>query len=141
MPKKTAHTSYPAGRTITDVAVLEQPELAAMYWDRSPVVLVLDDGSRLYVSRDEEGNGPGALVLEHRDDLEVVTSGSAPGLVGAAIVGTSHRSVRGWSNRPLVLELSGRCYLVPQSDEEGNDAGTWFGTNSRGDFSLSARRT
>ena len=49
------------GRTITAVRSLSPAELRAEMWDRSPIVLVLDDGTILLPSRDEEGNGPGAL--------------------------------------------------------------------------------
>ena len=31
------------------------------WWERSAIVLVLDDGTELVASRDDEGNGPGAL--------------------------------------------------------------------------------
>lgn len=30
-------------------------------WEPQATVLVLDDGTKLYASRDSEGNGPGAL--------------------------------------------------------------------------------
>ena len=30
-------------------------------WDSPPLVLVLSDGNKLYPSRDQEGNGPGAF--------------------------------------------------------------------------------
>ena len=53
------------GRTIRDVRRMTPDELAAEAWDAGPgdcpVALVLDDGTRLYPSRDPEGNGPGAL--------------------------------------------------------------------------------
>jgi hypothetical protein len=53
------------GRTIHEVRLMTVTELAAECWDASsgdcPVVLVLDDGTKLYASRDPEGNGPGAL--------------------------------------------------------------------------------
>jgi hypothetical protein len=55
----------PAGRTITGARPMTARELAAEGWTTgihgAPVVLVLDDGTRLYPSRDAEGNGPGAL--------------------------------------------------------------------------------
>ena len=53
------------GRTIEEVRPLTAHELAAEGWadwlESGAPVLVLDDGTRLYPSRDDEGNGPGAL--------------------------------------------------------------------------------
>ncbi len=30
-------------------------------WSRPAIVIVLDDGTKIYPSRDQEGNGPGAI--------------------------------------------------------------------------------
>lgn len=53
------------GRTIRDVRPMSPAELQAEGWDppawQHPVLLVLDDGTKLYASRDAEGNGPGTL--------------------------------------------------------------------------------
>ena len=53
------------GRTIRQVRRMTAAELHAEAWDAGPgdvpAVLVLDDGTKLYASRDPEGNGPGAL--------------------------------------------------------------------------------
>ena len=53
------------GRTITEVRRMTDGEKDREYWEEargeSAVVLVLDSGLILYPSRDEEGNGPGAL--------------------------------------------------------------------------------
>ena len=54
------------GRTIADVRQMTKKELEIEGWDVGagqlpPPVLVLDDGQRLYPSRDSEGNGCGAL--------------------------------------------------------------------------------
>lgn len=52
------------GRTIKAVRPMTARELASQGWEDDPhggIVLILDDGTRLYPSRDEEGNGPGAL--------------------------------------------------------------------------------
>jgi hypothetical protein len=44
-------------------------ELAGYAWggEEPAVVLELEDGSRLFASRDPEGNGPGALFFERKD--------------------------------------------------------------------------
>lgn len=53
------------GKRIVDVRLMTSGEMKSNGWDhcrnREPVVLVLDDGTLLFASADEEGNGPGAL--------------------------------------------------------------------------------
>ena len=53
------------GRTITEVRAMTDEEMLAQGWSRTihgnPPVLVLDDGTLLFPSKDEEGNGAGAL--------------------------------------------------------------------------------
>ena len=53
------------GRTIREFHRMRRAELNAEGWDAGPgdcpVVIVLDDGTKLYASRDPEGTGPGAL--------------------------------------------------------------------------------
>lgn len=51
------------GRRIAGVRKLTKAELKLEGWDwGSATALVLDDGTLLYASRDEEGNGPGMLL-------------------------------------------------------------------------------
>lgn len=54
-----------AGRTIKEARPMTKAELDAEGWEPTPydcpLVLVLDDGTKLYPSRDAEGNGPGVL--------------------------------------------------------------------------------
>lgn len=51
------------GLKIKEVRSMTKVELNGEGWDsRYPVVcIVLEDGTKLYPSRDEEGNGPGAI--------------------------------------------------------------------------------
>jgi len=53
------------GRKIINVRPMQSVELRAMGWTTGrhgpPIAIVLDDGTKLYPSRDEEGNGPGAV--------------------------------------------------------------------------------
>ncbi len=50
------------GRKIVSVEPLSRSEMRWLGWTgRPPTALVLDDGTTLYVSCDEEGNHPGAL--------------------------------------------------------------------------------
>ena len=52
------------GLRIVEVRKLTPTELAREYWDldTEAYCLVFDDGTRIYASRDEEGNGPGELI-------------------------------------------------------------------------------
>lgn len=57
-------TANVEGRTIAKVRPMTKDELDANGWDDrwdGVVVLELDDGTRLFPSRDPEGNGPGAM--------------------------------------------------------------------------------
>ena len=50
------------GRTIVGVEYLTDMELDALGWHERSVVLKLDDGNAIIASRDDEGNGAGALM-------------------------------------------------------------------------------
>jgi len=49
------------GRTIKDVRYMTPSELSDLGWYSRPIVLVLDNGTLLYPSQDDEGNGAGSL--------------------------------------------------------------------------------
>ena len=136
--KKNVSPPYPIGHTIVGVTTLDREALASMGWRRSPLVLVRDDDGQLFVSRDEEGNGPGVLTIGQHGSHEILSAEVAANLYGMVISRISHESRGGWRKVPVVLQLSGGFELVPQSDEEGNDVGCWFGTNNQGDFVLAA---
>lgn len=58
------------GRTIKNVRQMSDEEKEREGWGDShhnPTVIELDDGSTLYPSRDDEGNGPGALFGTNAD--------------------------------------------------------------------------
>ena len=69
------------GRRIVAVRAMTKDELEAEGWlpDEAVPVLVLDDGSVLFPSRDEEGNGPGALfgATADRKGFRVLAPGRA----------------------------------------------------------------
>ena len=48
-------------KTIVEVRYMTNKEQAAMYWDFKPIILILNDGTAIYPSCDDEGNGAGAL--------------------------------------------------------------------------------
>ena len=59
------------GRKIVDVRYLTNEEVEEMGWYGSSLVIFLDDGSNFFASKDDEGNGPGALFGSW-DDLAVI---------------------------------------------------------------------
>ena len=52
------------GRTITKIGYLTQSEMNRLGWYASAFVIQLDDGTLLYPSADDEGNGAGALFTQ-----------------------------------------------------------------------------
>lgn len=62
---KTAQ-QWPTGRTVKQVRAMTPQELYAEGWGSDmlggePTVIEFDDGSTIYASQDDEGNGAGAL--------------------------------------------------------------------------------
>jgi len=52
------------GRRIVSVRWLSKGEVDGLGWDQKAIVIQLDDGTILYPSRDDEGNGAGALFVQ-----------------------------------------------------------------------------
>jgi hypothetical protein len=52
-----------AGRLIADIRYQDNDERDALAWSRRGIVLVLDDGTNVYVQSDAEGNDAGALLV------------------------------------------------------------------------------
>lgn len=139
---------YPIGLRIRGVAMLDSAALREHAWHRSPVVLDLSDGSTMYPSHDEEGNDAGAiLVLDEGGSSVVLPPLRGPEgmtlspvlLPGRKIARAGYQVFPGWQGRPLVLVLDDGTTLVPQSDAEGNAAGTWLGTDRGRYFALPPR--
>lgn len=57
--------AYPIGRKIVGIRYMTAQEMKEEEWAQTmhgpPTVIVLDDGGLIFASRDEEGNGPGAI--------------------------------------------------------------------------------
>lgn len=57
--------AFPVGLTVVDVREMTKDELGYEAWETYPsdfpVVVVFNDGSKIYASSDYEGNRPGAL--------------------------------------------------------------------------------
>jgi hypothetical protein len=66
MSKKTNGVDPVVGQTIVAIRAMTKKELEAEGWEEDnfsgpPAVIMLANGTRIYASQDEEGNGPGAL--------------------------------------------------------------------------------
>jgi len=59
------------GLTIKEVRYLTEKEQEVLGWAGASLALIFDDGSAVWPSADDEGNGPGALFCTW-DDLEVI---------------------------------------------------------------------
>lgn len=49
------------GKKVVEVRYLTQAEADIMGWYSRPIVIIFDDGSAIYPSKDDEGNNGGAL--------------------------------------------------------------------------------
>ena len=61
------------GRTIVSVRYLSKEEAKGMYWTAQCLVITLNDGTVLFPSRDDEGNGAGTIFGRdgRNDDAEL----------------------------------------------------------------------
>jgi hypothetical protein len=59
------------GKKIVAVRYLTDKEQESLGWDQSAVVLQLDDGTLIFPSQDDEGNGAGALFGQTKDGKEI----------------------------------------------------------------------
>jgi hypothetical protein len=66
------------GRTIIGVRYMTPQDQEASMWSESAVILILDDGTELYPSADDEGNGPGALFIIKGKLTQDLPDGGAP---------------------------------------------------------------
>lgn len=60
------------GRTVKSVRYLSAKEAQTLGWHQRPLVVEFDDGTLLFPSRDDEGNGAGALFGQGPKDEELV---------------------------------------------------------------------
>ena len=64
------------GRKIVSMRKMTPKEMRAEGWDGTPpIVLVLEDGCRIYASHDAEGNGPGVLFGQTKDGRTIAFFG------------------------------------------------------------------
>lgn len=55
------------GKKIVEIRAMTKAEIEAEGWDKGTTALVLDDGTVIYPSQDDEGNGCGALFGVEKD--------------------------------------------------------------------------
>ena len=58
------------GKTVKKVRLMTKEELKSEGWEcwrDVPVVIIFDDGTKIYPSRDPEGNGPGCTFGIDKD--------------------------------------------------------------------------
>jgi|TARA_Y100000015_G_C2368130_1_gene78606 hypothetical protein len=64
------------GKKIVGVRYMSSEECNDMGWDSAPICLLLDDGTYIFPSRDDEGNDGGALFTNAQDkDCPVLSVG------------------------------------------------------------------
>lgn len=59
------------GKTIKNVRYMTDKEMKQHFWSNKPLVIFFTDGTYMYASQDDEGNGAGALFTS-MDDLQVI---------------------------------------------------------------------
>jgi len=59
------------GKKITKVRYMTEAERDQIGWYGRPIVILLDDGTALYPSRDDEGNDAGA-IFTNNDSLSTI---------------------------------------------------------------------
>lgn len=59
-------------RTIVGVRYMTEAECDVFDWDKSAIVLVLDNGVVVYPSRDDEGNNAGALFGQAKSGKQLI---------------------------------------------------------------------
>ena len=60
------------GKKIVQVKYIDTEEAKSIMWYNRPVSFMLDDGTRLMVQRDDEGNDGGALWYANKDGEDVL---------------------------------------------------------------------
>lgn len=91
------------------------------------LVIELSGGVHIFPSRDEEGNDSGVIFLKNSKGGELLLSGLDEKLCKEAITQT----ITCVSHNSSVLHLSSGMRLLAVSDEEGNDAGMFFGYDTK----------
>jgi hypothetical protein len=57
------------GKKIVVVRYMTQKEADELGWGARPIVIQLDDGNIIYPSQDDEGNGPGSIFTNNKENF------------------------------------------------------------------------
>lgn len=60
------------GKRVVETRYLKDVEMRALGWEESVPVIIFDDGTMLFPSRDDEGNGGGALFGQGSKNEELL---------------------------------------------------------------------
>lgn len=75
---KVEQVAYPVGLKVKEVRMMNSLELESEGWEDSyggfPVVIVFEDGSKIYASSDPEGNDSGCLFGMTKDGESIIVS-------------------------------------------------------------------
>jgi len=123
------------GLKLINIRLMTDSEINAEGWDDSKVLaLEFEDGTILYPSQDEEGNGAGNLIGADNDGETFYVSISDKSLIGKKIklirpLSNIELNNEGWDyvGTTSVLEFEDGTKIYASSDEEGNNGGTLFG--------------
>lgn len=64
-------TKFLVGKKVKEVRYLTEEEAEGLGWHSRSLVIIFDDNSAIYPSRDDEGNDAGALLTSD-DDLPTI---------------------------------------------------------------------
>tara|TARA_B000000460_G_scaffold234948_1_gene195793 strand:- start:2572 stop:3009 length:438 start_codon:yes stop_codon:yes gene_type:complete len=117
LDKVIAHTRY-----------MTEDEANAIDWTTRPLALIMEDGSYIFPSMDDEGNDGGAFAGEFVEN-ELV--GKKITFVGYMTEEES-RNTR-YNHRPIIMLLDDGGWIYPCRDGERNDGGAMFGTSANGE--------
>jgi hypothetical protein len=78
MNTESMKVAHPVGLRVTEVRMMTKLELEAEGWEESwggfPVMLIFEDGSKIYASSDPEGNDAGCIFGLTKDGESIIIS-------------------------------------------------------------------
>lgn len=123
------------GKEIKIAFLLDEESVENMGWSQTPnMCLEFTDGSVIYPSHDDEGNGPGHFSLRSKHNITDLSGGY---ISSVRYLNQAEVDKLGFNRRGLMIKVVFKngtdCILVAQSDPEGNDAGAVFGSSAKGE--------
>jgi hypothetical protein len=62
------------GRKIAKVVYMSKNEVNDNWWNKTPIVLILDDGTRIVPTADDECNDGGAMLILSDEEILIPTN-------------------------------------------------------------------